>query len=86
LQLSALAISVRGRISQIALRVLSDDVPEFSDTDVLIDAGLLDSPGVIELIIWLEDEFKITIAENEVTFANLGSVTAITAFIEAKAI
>lgn len=85
MQQSKLATTVREKISQIASRVLDDDVPDFTDTEILVDSGLLDSPGILELIIWLEDEFHITIAENEVIFDNLGSVTAIATFVEEKA-
>ena len=84
MQQPTLAKSVRTKISQIAFRVLGEDVPEFTDDEILVESRLLDSPGIIELVIWIEDEFDITVAENEVIRDNLGTVSAISSFVESK--
>jgi acyl carrier protein len=75
---------IKKKLSQIASRVTGDTNPEFSDDEQLTETGLLDSPGVIELTIWIEDEFGFSISEDEVTTDNLGSVTAISIFIGSK--
>ena len=56
---------------------LTDDLP-------LIDEGILDSFGVHEALMFLEDEFHIEIKDDEVVSRNLGSIAAITAFVESK--
>jgi len=49
--------------------------------DSLIDTGVIDSIGVVELIEFLQDAFGVPIGEAEITEANLGSLTAIGRFV-----
>ena len=57
---------------------------EFSDTDSLLGHGIIDSMGVIELITFVQDEFGISVEENEIIEENFGTVAGITRFIESK--
>lgn len=50
----------------------------------LLDSGLIDSTGVLELITFLEAEFGITIDDTEVVPENLDSLGRITAFVMGK--
>jgi acyl carrier protein len=54
------------------------------DDDSLIDTGVIDSIGVVELIAFLQEAFGVAIAEDEITEPNLGSLTAIGRFVHAK--
>ena len=54
------------------------------DDDALFGSGVIDSIGVVELIGFLQSEFGCTVAEDEVTERNLGSVGAIARFLYAK--
>ena len=56
---------------------LDDDAP-------LVSGGVVDSIGVIELVEFLQATFGVTIAEDEITEHNLGSLVAIGRFISAK--
>lgn len=56
---------------------LADDAP-------LLGGGVIDSIGVIELVEFLQKEFGCSIVEDEITEANLGSVSAIARFVHAK--
>ena len=53
-----------------------------ADTESLLNAGLIDSTGVLELVAFLEGEFGIHLADAEIVPANLDSVRAIVAFVE----
>jgi acyl carrier protein len=55
---------------------LTDDVP--------LLGNVIDSTGVIELIVFLQERFTITVGDEEVTTDNLGSVTNVVAFVERK--
>jgi len=48
----------------------------------MIDEGIIDSFGLIEIATFLEDEFQIKITEDKMIRANFGSVTKIVNFIE----
>ena len=57
---------------------------ELSDSESLLDAGLIDSTGILELITFLETQFLIEIAAEDAIPENLDSIKAIAAFIESK--
>lgn len=51
------------------------------DDDSLMDAGIIDSTGVIEIISFIESQFDIYIPLDEVLPENIRSVRSITEFI-----
>lgn len=50
----------------------------------LVQSGLVDSLGMEELILFLEDEFGIEIADEDLLPDNFDSVTAIVSLVERK--
>lgn len=54
------------------------------EDDPLVGSGVIDSVGVIELVEFLQREFECTIAEDELTESNLGSLGAIARFVHGK--
>ena len=50
----------------------------------LIEEGLIDSTGVLELVSFLEEKFGLEIGDEEIVPANLDSIAAIVAFVEGK--
>lgn len=50
----------------------------------LLQSGIIDSIGVLTLVTFLEDEFKIRIEDDEVVPANLDSIGALVRLIERK--
>jgi len=61
-------------------KALSDHVILFGDS------GMLDSVGTIKLIMSVEDEFDITVEENEITPENFKTIAALARYIESKLI
>jgi acyl carrier protein len=78
---------VRNTVRQFIVNTFIFD-PDFGErlTDdlSLIDAGILDSFGVHEVLLFLEDEFGIDVGDEEVVSSNLGSIAAIVAFVQSK--
>jgi acyl carrier protein len=60
------------------------DPDAVSDDTLLLDAGIVDSTGMLEIINFLEREFGFRIADEEMVPANLSSVSRIVAFVERK--
>lgn len=58
--------------------------PTFSDEDSFLDQGIVDSTGVLELVTFLEEEYKIAIADDELVPENLDSIINVVRFVEAK--
>lgn len=54
---------------------------EVLDDENLTSSGIIDSMGVLELILFLEDAFGVAVADHEVTFDNVGTVRNITRFV-----
>jgi acyl carrier protein len=57
---------------------------ELGEDDALLESGVIDSMGVMELIGFLESEFDLVIADEAITEDNLGSLGAITRFVAAR--
>lgn len=64
--------------------VLGDEEEELSDSQSFLDTGLIDSTGILEVIGFLEDEYEITIEDDEMIPENLDSVDRIARFVHAK--
>jgi acyl carrier protein len=61
------------------------DVAVAGDASFL-ESGLIDSTGVLELVAFLEEKFRIKVEDEDLIPANLDSVNALTRFVEAKAV
>lgn len=57
----------------------------FSDDDDLLKTGIVDSMGVMEVLSYLDEEFGVEVPPEDVTEANLGSITAIARYLSAAA-
>ena len=57
---------------------------EVLNDDAALLGNVIDSTGVIELIVFVQERFTIAVDDEEVTTENLGSVKNVVAFIEKK--
>jgi len=62
---------------------LSGRKEKLSDDEQLL-GNVVDSTGVVEFVVFLQERFDITVDDEEVTAENLGSVQHATTFIERK--
>ena len=60
--------------------------PDFvlADDDRLLQQGVVDSMGVLEVLNFIEDEFDVRARDDEISEANLGSLRAIARFVASK--
>lgn len=49
-----------------------------------LEEGIIDSTGIMELVAYLEENFAITIEDEELIPENLDSIDNVTAFLEKK--
>lgn len=61
-----------------------EGISSLQDDESLLEKGLIDSTGVLELVFFLEKTFAIKVADDEVLPENLDSVVQIARFIESK--
>ena len=57
---------------------------KLTDADSLLDSGAVDSTGFIELISFLEDNFRIQVRDEEMIPENLDSIDNLAAYIARK--
>jgi acyl carrier protein len=60
------------------------DPAALEDKASLLDLGIIDSTGVMEVIFFIEDTFGITVQDNEMLPENLDSIERISNFIASK--
>jgi acyl carrier protein len=64
--------------------MMGRDPDQLSDADSLLDKGIIDSTGVLELVGFLEETYQIQIEDEELIPENLDSVSNLIAFIGRK--
>ncbi len=70
----------------IADRFLFGDDKKLGDDDSLLEAGIIDSTGILELINHLEERYRIKVADDELVPENLDTIAGIAAFLAKKAV
>lgn len=56
----------------------------YSDDDSLLEEGIIDSVGVMNLVLFIEEHFNITIPDQDITRDNFDSVGKLDQYISAK--
>jgi acyl carrier protein len=60
------------------------DPKALEDSTSLLDQGIIDSTGVLEVIMFVETAFGVTVEDAEMLPENLDSIERIAAFVERK--
>jgi acyl carrier protein len=64
--------------------LFTEDESVLQDSDSFLDGGIIDSTGVMEIILFIEETFDIKVNDNEMLPVNLDSVDNLAAFIQRK--
>jgi len=56
----------------------------FDDSDSFLEKGIIDSTGILELLEFIEERFKIRVEDDEVIPDNLDSLEKLTRFVQGK--
>ncbi|HVF18485.1 MAG TPA: acyl carrier protein [Steroidobacteraceae bacterium] len=64
--------------------LFTDDESKLSDESSLMQTGTMDSTGILELIMFLEENFGIKVADDEMIPANLDSVENVVSYVARK--
>lgn len=79
---SQVVVELREFVSSAYLFGDSSRMP--ADTDSLLETGILDSTGILELIEFLEEKYGISITDQETVPDNLGSIANLSRYLTAK--
>jgi len=64
--------------------LFTEDESVLQDSSSFLDGGIIDSTGVMEIILFIEETFGIKVDDNEMLPANLDSVDNLAAFVQRK--
>ena len=64
--------------------MMGRDESELADKDSLLDKGIIDSTGVLELVSFIEETFEFAIDDEELVPENLDSIENLVNFINKK--
>ena len=78
-------MTVQERVRQFVLEYFYvSDPAELTDEISLIDSGIVDSTGMLEIILFLESEFGIHVEDHETIPENLETISQIAAYVQRK--
>lgn len=72
--------AIRAKVMELANN-LGGDASALQDEDIIPATGLLDSAGILELVVWYENEYDLPLKQHEINIDNLGSVNAMAEFL-----
>jgi acyl carrier protein len=76
---------IRARIrAYIADNLLLGEAADLGDDTSLLESGLLDSTGAIEMVAFLEQSFAIAVTDHDLMADNFDSVARVATFVESK--
>lgn len=74
---------IRGKVVELA-REIGGDASQLGDADIIPATGLLDSAGILGLVVWYEETFDMKLKQEEINIDNLGSIDSMTEFLLAR--
>ena len=74
---------IRAKVQELAANI-GMDASDLGDDDIIPATGMLDSGGILELVVWYEQQYDMPLTQDEINIDNLGSVTAMADFVIAK--
>jgi acyl carrier protein len=80
LEKCAIQQTIKDKIVEIVDR-LGDDARGLQADEVIPATGLVDSTSLLELLMWYEQYFQISLPQEEITIDNLGTLSAMADFV-----
>jgi acyl carrier protein len=83
LERTAIKDAIRAKVIELA-RNLGMDASGIQDDEIIPATGYLDSAAILELVVWYEGAYDMTLAQEEINIDNLGSLDAMADFLLAR--
>lgn len=80
---AAIITALRGMLQTLASQ-LGNDASGIAEDDIIPDTGVLDSAGLIEFVMVVDEAYNLGLEPEDMTVDNLGSLAAIAGFIAAR--
>lgn len=72
--------TIKNKIIEL-VSALGEDASSLASDEIIPATGLIDSAGLLELIAWYEQHFKLKLAPEDVSIDNLGSLSRMADFV-----
>lgn len=79
-------MTVRSALRRYVLEnhLFTDDDSKLKDSDSFLETGTLDSTGIMELILFIEETWGIKVTDDEMVPDNLDAIDSLVAYVERK--
>lgn len=75
---------IRRQVHDFVVANMLFGVGDIDDETPLLSEGILDSMGVLETVLFIEEAFDVEVSDDEVVPTHFASINALTAFITNK--
>ena len=81
-----MTMSIRDNLRTYVLEncLFTQDGTRLNDSDSFLETGILDSVGILEIIMFLEEGFGVKVEDQEMVPENLDSINNLVAYVERK--
>jgi acyl carrier protein len=76
--------TIRSRIHDFVVSNFLFDAGDVDDDASLMGEGIIDSTGVLELVLFVEESFGLAVADEEVLPENFDSISRLAAYVASK--
>ena len=83
LERDAIKDAVRAKVIDLA-KNLGMDASTIQDDEIIPATGYLDSAAILELVVWYERAYDMSLGQDEINIDNLGSIDAMADFVLAR--
>ena len=77
---SEIKAKIRGKLAELAGE-LGNDAGRIQDDDIIPATGLVDSAGILGLVVWYENAFDMSLKQEEINIDNLGSIESMADYV-----
>lgn len=77
---AAIEDAIKQKLIQIC-ETLGEDASDLAHDELIPASGLIDSAGLLELLMWYESNFAIPLKPEEITIDNLGSIALMAEYV-----
>ena len=71
---------IRGKLAELAAEI-GNDASQIQDDDIIPATGLVDSAGILGLVVWYENAFDMPLTQEEINIDNLGSIESMADYV-----
>jgi acyl carrier protein len=81
-----MSAAVRDALRKLILEsyLFSDNPSDLADDASFMDLGVIDSTGIMEVVIFMEENFGIKVLDTDLLPENLDRINSLVAFVERK--